>query len=371
MKINHKISILGIIVLLLSGCANTDQVVQSSNQGQCDILRPAAQPKWVTGSSQIRGYYTGIGDSDASHPDAAQIARQRALADLSSSIQTKVSQQLNIQINQNSQEQVSQKKIKIHTRAITENSIKNGIRDGQWLDSQTCRLWMRIKVAKKDVEKMQHKNINKIRLQQAKQNYQTAADHTKSHAIRLEKVEDAIRLVEKTDFAILPLESKQKYAAKFRKMQQQILSQSGSNDIIIITLEEQATPRSVHKELAYRISKGLKQSKHIYPAPCAKTDDCLQYARSMRASRLIIIPLKTSTSTGGMGSKLGELTIDTILYDVESGRKLSHIQNQKGQVLSFDANNIAWEQAIERLFSNNTDIQKLRSTALKCSVQQC
>lgn len=365
-----------LLLLSLMACASTELITETSQtvpiqQGQCDFLPTAPQPAWVTGNSQIEDYYTGVGDSDARQAGATQLTRQRALADLSSSIQINVSQQLSIQISENNSDREVQRSLEDQTRSITENSIMNSERDALWLDRQGCRLWMRIKVAKKHVEAIQHKNIQQVRLDLAKQNYQLAVDANQPHITRVEKIEEAIQQINNIDFSVLPLEYSQKYSGKYRQLQLQIISQSGSNHILIVTLADQSVPKSVHKELAYRISSGLKQSKHLYPAPCHSSEDCLQYARSMRANMLIMLPFRTSTTAGDMGSLIGELSIDATLYDVMSGRKLDHMQNQKGQMLSFDVGTLIWGQAIERLFANNTEIQNLKSTTLKCSTQQC
>lgn len=373
MEINLQFAVTALVLLSLSACTATNQATVTSKNGSCDFLPPAPQPVWVTGNSQIVGYYTGVGESDArdDKDSASQIARQRAMANLSSSIQTSVSQQLSIQISENSSEKVFQRNLEDHTKTITQNSIKNSVRDAIWLDRRGCRLWMRVKVAEKEVKAIQHKNFNQIRLEQAKQYYQIAVDQAQSQVTRQEKIEEAIQQVVKIDFSVLPLENRQGYLGKYRKLQLQILSQSGSNETLVITITEQEIPKSIHKELAYRISGDLKKSKHIYPAPCSHRDDCLNFARSMSAKRLITVSIQTSTSTGRMGSSLGELTIDAALYDVSSGRQLSQLQNQKGQVLSFDAENIAWQQAIDRLFTNNTAIKQLKNTAHKCSIQKC
>jgi len=140
---------------------------------------------------------------------------------------------------------------------------------------------------------------------------------------------------------------------------------------VIITLADNAVPKSVHKELAYRISQGIDKTKHIYPAPCDSRDSCLDVGLDLNAKRLITISIQTNTSTGGMGSRLGELSIDAVLYDVVSRRQLSQLKNQKGQALSFDVKNMPWNQAIDRLFTNNAPIKQLKTIARDCGIQTC
>lgn len=361
------------IAYLFLFVSSINQFAIASDANRCDFLSESKRPAWVTGESRLSGYYVGVGESDAAggSEDARKIAKQRALADLSSSISTHVTQRLSVQINVSSGENLSQKHFEERTKTITQNSIKNSVRDAIWLDRQSCRLWMRVKIAEKEVEVIQYKSLNQMRLDHAAKLYQLAANSNQPQLTRLEKIEDAIRQIERIDFSVLPLESSESHLKKYRQLQKHILSQSGSNEVLVVTLSEQDMAKSVHKELAYRISSGLKNSKHIYPSPCANRESCLDYARTMNAKRLILVSVKTSTSTGDMGSTLGSLQIDSSLYDVASGRQLNQFLNQQGQVLSFDAHNIPWNQAIERLFNKNVAIKQLKETAHECSIHQC
>ena len=350
-----------------------NQLAIANSDNYCDFLPETAQPAWVAGENRLPGYYVGVGESDTRRgsAEAQKMAKQRALADLSSSISTHVTQRLSIQINTGSGENSFQKNFEERTKTITQNSIKNSTRDAIWLDRQSCRLWMRVKVSEKEVEVIQDKNFNQMRLDLAGQLYQTATNPSQPQLTRLEKIEDALRQIKNIDFTALPLESRESYLKKYRKLQTHILSQSGSNEVIVVTLSDQSLSKAVHKELAYRISSGLKNSKHIYPAPCENRESCLGYARSMYAKRLILVSVKTTKSTGDMGSTLGILKMDSALYDIASGRQLAQFLNQQGQALSFDPDNIAWTQAIERLFDKNVVITQLKKTAQQCSVQQC
>ena len=350
-----------------------NQLAIANSDGYCDFLPETAQPVWVAGENRLPGYYVGVGESDTSRgsAEAQKIAKQRALADLSSNISTHVTQSLSIQINSNAGEATSQNNFEERTKAITQNSIKNSTREAIWLDRESCHLWMRVKVSAKEVEVIQYKSLNQIRLDRAGQLYQTASNSSQPQLTRLEKIEDALRQINNIDFTALPLESRESYLKKYRKLQSHILSQSGSNEVLVITLSDQNLAKSVHKELAYRISTGLKNTKHIYPAPCENRDTCLGYARTMSAKRLILVSVKTTTSIGDMGSTLGTMQLASSLYDVATGRQLTQFLNQQGKVLSFDADNIAWNQAIERLFNQNIAIKKLKETAQECSYQKC
>ena len=144
-----------------------------------------------------------------------------------------------------------------------------------------------------------------------------------------------------------------------------------NNQTLVLTVSSQKLPEALHKELASRFGNDIANSKHIYPAPCSLLDECLRYAQSRRAKHLILVTLRTSVTEGDMGGMLAELSIDALLFDVASSRQLSGVQHQKGQVVSFDPQNIAWAQAIDRLFTNNPAINQLRQTAKSCNINKC
>ena len=130
-----------------------NQLAIANSDNYCDFLPETAQPAWVAGENRLPGYYVGVGESDTRRgsAEAQKMAKQRALADLSSSISTHVTQRLSIQINTGSGENSFQKNFEERTKTITQNSIKNSTRDAIWLDRQSCRLWTRVKVSEKEV----------------------------------------------------------------------------------------------------------------------------------------------------------------------------------------------------------------------------
>ena len=141
--------------------------------------------------------------------------------------------------------------------------------------------------------------------------------------------------------------------------------QAANIETLVLTASKQKLPESLHKDLATRFGRDLTNSKLVYPAPCNQRETCLRYAQSLRAKRLIFVTLHTVITEGDMGGVLAELSIDASLLNVENGRQLSGLQNQKGQVVSFDPQNIHWEQAIDRLFADNAAINQLKNTAKK------
>ena len=377
MRIEQKVAVLALFAVLLTSCGSAPKVENKPIQASCDFLPQKPEPAWVFGDSQIEGFYTGVGDSDASKQtdDATQSARTRALANLSSNIKTNVSQQLNIQISEsgsnNDNSKLASTDIESQTQSITNSLLENSIRDGLWYDRKGCRVFVRMKVAKKGVEDIKEKKINKQRLAKANMHFQKSLDRKKIHARRMESIEAALKLVEKIDFSMLPLEDRDHYIKKFRKQQVQLSQQMKSQEVVVITMAKQELPDSVHKELAFRMTKGIAKSQHFYPAPCENRKSCLEFALDVHAKQLIIVSARTRTSSGAMGSRVGDLTIDAALYDVASQRQLHQFQNQTGQVLTFDANNMHWEQAVNRLFKDNAPIKQLQTIARDCGVQNC
>jgi hypothetical protein len=362
---------------LLSACSSpSTQLSRTAEaQGQCDFLPASPQPDWILGNTQLTGYYTGIGETGArsGRDNALKLARINALTNLSGSIRTNVKQQLTVGITETGSEDRSivQSQIDSFSKAITDNSVKNIEQDGLWLDKKSCRLWMRLKVSVKDVEAIQNKNLSRLRLNQANTDFSKAANIENQLAMRLSHIEDAIRRVERIDFSLLPLEHKSDYLTKFRRLQTQILTKSGSNEVLVITTSSQDLPKAVHKEIAYRLSRGIKNSLHIYPSPCNQSKNCLHYAESLGAKSLIFVEATASVSVSDMGSYIGDLAIDSTLLEVASGRQLSYIQNQVGQVLSFDLKKMKWEQAIKRMFTDNAIISSHIKRTRHCTSQVC
>jgi hypothetical protein len=147
--------------------------------------------------------------------------------------------------------------------------------------------------------------------------------------------------------------------------------QAVNNQTLVLTVSSQKLPEVTHKELASRFGNDMANSKYIYPAPCSLRDECLRYAQSRRAKHLILVTIRTSVTEGDMGGMLAELSIDALLFDVTSSRQLSGVQHQKGQVVSFDSQNIAWAQAIDRLFTNNPAINQFTQAAKSCDINKC
>ena len=356
----------------LSACNNQVSVVPGDDAEQCDFLPPAPQPEWVAKNSSIPGYYTGVGESNArQYPkDAEKYSRQSALANLSSNIQVNVSQHLTIQINEGSEAQISRRNLESLTQSITQSSIKNTQRDGLWLDRESCRLWTRVKLPVKEVEKLQYENINKLRLSEAKKLYNLANDKSRSHDVRLEYINEAIDLISQVDFKVFPLENKKQYLSRYNVLLKKINAKATSNETLVITTSDKKLRKSLHRELAYRFTRGVKKLKHLYPANCNSMDSCIELAKKYGAKRLVWIVVDASVTDGDMGSRIGELNVNASFYDIKKNRLLSGLRNQKAKVLSFD-DYIAWEQAVEKIFDKNIAVDKLRKDILRCSTQKC
>ncbi len=363
-----------VLVFFLASCSSTEKdIADAITVKQCDFLPLSIQPNWILGDSQIAGYYTGIGESDArdGHDQALSKAHQNAVAALSSSIKTRISQEVVIKISESTIDGITDQQVDKISSAVTDNSLKNVERDSVWLDRKSCRLWMRVKIARHEVDRLEAEQINQARLGDAIGLYERSRSNHRISSDRLRDIEEAIHLLTVIDFTHLPLEDEQTYEKRFRAQQLDLLGEAGHQTVLIITLSEDFIPQVIHKELAYRLSRGINNSRHLYPSPCADLATCLRYAQKVGARSLILSELRVKLSSSEMGSLLGRVEVDSELYAIETTRLLDQVKGQVGEVLSFNRNNIRWEQAVERMFDGNTSFQRFIQTSLRCSTELC
>ena len=362
---NYRLLTITLLITLMMGCGS--QPAKETVQAKCDYLAPMPQPIWTTGADNaaaIPGYYIGVGASDAHDPDAHKNSRIMAEGELSSSIKVAVKQNILIATKQAGGSDTPITEITKQTETITNNALNDVTVDGRWLNRNSCQLWVRVKVSRDLV-------INQQLLAQAEASYHEANNGEQPLATRVQKIEQTLKQLEQVDFGAIPSETIASYLPKYRILQQQLQAQSEGNETLVVTLSKQQLSDALHKEIAYRLANGLKKSQHLTPAPCSDHASCIDTARNLGAKQLILAEASTQMSQGSMGSWQGELTLHAALYNVGSGSIITQFQNQKGQLLTFNRTQVAWEQALERLFQDNEQTMALRTTALRCTVQQC
>jgi hypothetical protein len=364
-------AILFLVVVGLNACSSTGREIYADNTN-CQFLSHRVQPTWVEGDNHLAGYYTGVGTSEAIESSDLAISRaqQSAIAELSGNIQTVVKQSLIVDITESGQD-LSSQDVDSFTRSVTENSLKNVVRDEMWLDYETCRLWMRLKLSEQNVNDLQAQKDAQLKLERATSLFTQAENEDAELNERSGWIDQAVNLFKLIEFKYLKFEDRSLHLTRAEDLQRQIKSQVGSQNFLVITLSDDDLPESIHKEIAYRLSTGISGRRHLYPAPCSNASNCLRIARQKHAKTLVLVDIELDINSGTMGSYIGDMSLSSIVFDVESERQINQVQNQIGQALSFSRSKMKWGQAVTRIFENNELLADQVQTARRCSIEVC
>lgn len=171
----------------------------------CDFLPPAIQPEWTYESPGIKGYYVGVGLAESNGQGAdeqIELAKQSALNDLASGIKISVRNSLTVGIRQKKlgDETITEQDVQQITETLIDTSLQDVQVDSTWLDRKRCIVWIRVKVARKIIEAMQHKELQAALLDRLDSHYEEARNKKASPEERDAALKQAYVLLDEIDF---------------------------------------------------------------------------------------------------------------------------------------------------------------------------
>ena len=175
----------------------------------CDFLPRAMQPDWTSDSPAIEGYYVGVGLAEAedlSANEQVEQARQSAVGELANSISVSVRSSLSVDVQESSSffgGADVEKNVRQLTETIAETSLKDVEVDSKWLDRKRCIVWVRVKVSRTIVDKMERREINTAKLNKLDLHYDQAKDKSISAEERDSALKQAYVLLDEIDFSVL------------------------------------------------------------------------------------------------------------------------------------------------------------------------
>lgn len=174
----------------------------------CDFLPPAPQPDWTFESPAIEGYYVGVGLAESDNMGAdeqIEQARQSALNDLASGIKISVHSSLKVDIREqkSSGRAIVDQDVQQITETIIDTSLKNVEVDSTWLDRKRCIVWVRVKISRKVVEAMEHREVQATLLARLDSQYDKARNRQSGPEERDVALKQAYVLLDEIDFKAL------------------------------------------------------------------------------------------------------------------------------------------------------------------------
>jgi hypothetical protein len=170
------------LVILLVACIRTVPIKERIESNlSCRTLPSSEAPNWVFGSGvAASGYYYGVGVAngfDVPFNEMKQLSRSFAEAELSSSIETRITSDLRQSVTM-SASNGSNDLNKTVQQVIKSNSdllLSDVQLDGSWFNQETCQLWTRVKLSRNSLKqsKEQMKTMVMLKLEESSKNIES------------------------------------------------------------------------------------------------------------------------------------------------------------------------------------------------------
>lgn len=145
------------VILFSTGCATTKSAKNSiADNPSCRSLPASPMPGWITGSpsGNTKAYY-GVGVSeglDMSFAEMKSISRVNANTELAQSLEVRIQSSLREEVASTSGSD-HKKTIEVIIESNSDLLISGAEVDSRWLNRETCQLWTRVKLLKKEAER--------------------------------------------------------------------------------------------------------------------------------------------------------------------------------------------------------------------------
>jgi len=157
-EVGMRLVILCLFTTLFStGCTTTKPTKDSiADNPSCRTLPASTMPGWITGSpsGNTEAYYgAGVSEGlDMSFAEMKSISRANANTELAQSLEVRIQYGLREEVTSTSGSD-HKKTIKMIIKSNSDLLISGAEVDSVWLNRETCQLWTRVKLSKKEAER--------------------------------------------------------------------------------------------------------------------------------------------------------------------------------------------------------------------------
>ncbi|PLX27682.1 hypothetical protein C0583_00380 [Candidatus Parcubacteria bacterium] len=201
---NSKTLIFTIILMtLVSACAKDD----GSIQYDCDFYEQVPAPDWVKNYGLYdTSVYEGVGMSHKSKngfQDQVDSAYNAAVEKVAQSIETMVEISIShyVSVSDNKLSADEMKKLSKH---YTKVLLKGIILQGQWVDQDSCTVWVRVTVEKSNIEAFISEQIKEKRALDTAEECAISSQHGYlSYGEKIDKILNAMQIIKGINFYVL------------------------------------------------------------------------------------------------------------------------------------------------------------------------